>query len=242
MKTFLIRHFALVTLLFCSAKSMAQKYTISGSIKDKKNGELIIGAAIQVAENPSLGVMTNEYGFYSLSLPQGTYTIICSYIGFDQQQQTILLDKNTKIEWSLEQTPETNTLDEVIVSRVKKDKNLSEAQMGIETLNIKKIEKLPVLFGEKDVMKTIQLLPGIKSNGEGSSGFSVRGGAADQNLILLDEAPVYNASHLLGFFSTFNSDALKDASIIKGNSPLTIWRAAFLCYGREDERWKQSGL
>jgi hypothetical protein len=219
MKTFLIRHFALVTLLFCSAKSMAQKYAISGSIKDKKNGELIIGASIRVAENPALGVMTNEYGFYSLSLPEGTYTIICSYIGFDQQQQTILLDKNTKIEWSLEQTPETNTLDEVIVSRVKKDKNLSEAQMGIETLNIKKIEKLPVLFGEKDVMKTIQLLPGIKSSGEGSSGFSVRGGATDQNLILLDEAPVYNASHLLGFFSTFNSDALKDASIIKGNSP-----------------------
>jgi hypothetical protein len=107
----------------------------------------------------------------------------------------------------------------VVISGVKKDKNLTSAQMGTETLSIKNIEKLPVLFGEKDVLKTIQLLPGIKSNGEGNSGFSVRGGATDQNLILLDEAAVYNASHLLGFFSTFNSDALKDASIIKGNSP-----------------------
>ncbi|WP_163407151.1 TonB-dependent receptor [Flavobacterium ajazii] len=218
MKTFLIRHFALAAMLFSSAVAMAQKYTISGTIKDKNNGEFMIGAAVQIAENPAAGAITNEYGFYSLSMPEGEYTILCSYAGFDQQQKSVTLNKNIRLDWLLD-TPRTNALDEVVVGSVKKDKNLSQAQMGIETLNIKKIEKLPVLFGEKDVMKTIQLLPGIKSNGEGSSGFSVRGGAADQNLILLDEAPVYNASHLLGFFSTFNSDALKDASIIKGNSP-----------------------
>uniref|UniRef100_A0AAU6WJ44 TonB-dependent receptor n=2 Tax=Chryseobacterium TaxID=59732 RepID=A0AAU6WJ44_9FLAO len=130
----------------------------------------------------------------------------------DNTKQDLLLDSG-------EGEDRTATIDEVVVSGIKKDKNLTSAQMGTETISIKNIEKLPVLFGERDVMKTIQLLPGIKSNGEGNSGFSVRGGATDQNLILLDEATVYNASHLLGFFSTFNSDALKDASIIKGNSP-----------------------
>ncbi len=165
-------------------------------------------------------MVANEYGFYSLSLPEGNHTIIISYPGYKDFEQQINVDQNMKLDLFLSQEEQkSNTIDEVVVSGVKKDKNLSSAQMGTETLSIKNIEKLPVLFGEKDVMKTIQLLPGIKSNGEGSSGFSVRGGATDQNLILLDEAPVYNASHLLGFFSTFNSDALKDASIIKGNSP-----------------------
>jgi hypothetical protein len=111
------------------------------------------------------------------------------------------------------------TLQEVLVSSKKKDINVSGTQMGSITLSTDKIKQLPVLFGEKDVLKTIQLLPGVKSAGEGNSGFFVRGGAADQNLILLDEAPVYNASHLLGFFSTFNSDAIKDATLIKGNTP-----------------------
>lgn len=169
-----------------------------------------------MAENPAIGVAANEYGFYSLFISKGRYTIITSCIGYGEQRQTVQLDKNVKLDWSLEQT---SNLDEVVVTSQRKDKNLSAAEMGTETLDIKRIEKLPVLFGEKDVMKTIQLLPGIKSSGEGNSGFSVRCGATDQNLILLDEAPVYNASHLLGFFSTFNSDALKDASIIKGNSP-----------------------
>jgi hypothetical protein len=219
MKTFSIRHFILSALLLCLGRSFAQqKHTLSGTIKDKNNGELIIGATVQIVQNNAYSAVTNEYGFYSISIPDGQYSIICSYIGFEQQKQNISLDKNIRIDWLLN-TAQANTLSEVVVSRTKKDKNLNEAQMGIETLNMKKIEKLPVLFGEKDVMKTIQLLPGVKSTGDGSAGFSVRGGAADQNLILLDEAPVYNASHLLGFFSTFNSDALKDASIIKGNSP-----------------------
>lgn len=196
------------------------KYTVSGTIKDKKNGELLIGVTIKVVENPGIGAIANEYGFYSISLPQGNYTIIVSYLGYEEQQHPVQSDKNVKLDLMLEQNAEKRSnLKEVVVSSTKKDKNLSGSQMGTESLNIKSIEKLPVLFGEKDVMKTIQLLPGIKGSGEGNTGFSVRGGATDQNLILLDEAPVYNASHLLGFFSTFNSDALKDASIIKGNSP-----------------------
>ncbi|MDM1553548.1 MULTISPECIES: TonB-dependent receptor [Chryseobacterium] len=197
-----------------------QTHSVSGTVKDRKNGELLIGVTVKVSDDPSVNVVANEYGFYSLSLPEGNHTLIISYPGYKDFEQPINVDQNIKMDLLLNQDEQkSNIIDEVVVSGVKKDKNLSSAQMGTETLNIKNIEKLPVLFGEKDVMKTIQLLPGIKSNGEGSSGFSVRGGATDQNLILLDEAPVYNASHLLGFFSTFNSDALKDASIIKGNSP-----------------------
>lgn len=208
-------------ICFSSLVFAQENYSVSGTIKDQKNGELLIGVAVKIAEDPSISINANEYGFYSLSLPKGSYTLMILNPGFKDFQQIINVEQNLKLNIQLEQEGEENTsnIDEVIISAVKKDKNLSTAQMGTETLSIKQIEKLPVLFGEKDVMKTIQLLPGIKSNGEGSSGFSVRGGASDQNLILLDEAPVYNASHLLGFFSTFNSDALKDASIIKGNSP-----------------------
>ncbi|CAA7196536.1 TonB-dependent receptor [Chryseobacterium potabilaquae] len=197
-----------------------QKYSVSGTVKDKKNGELLIGVTVKVAEDPLISVIANEYGFYSLSLLQGNYTLIVSNPGYADFQHYIKVEDNVKVDIPLAQENErTAKIEEIVISKIKKDKNLTSAQMGTETLSIKSIEKLPVLFGEKDIMKTMQLLPGIKNNGEGKSGFSVRGGAADQNLILLDEAPVYNASHLLGFFSTFNSDALKDASIIKGNSP-----------------------
>ncbi|TZF94854.1 TonB-dependent receptor [Chryseobacterium panacisoli] len=211
---------ATAALCFSTLAIAQQTYSVSGTVKDKKNGELLIGVSVKVSEDPTINVAANEYGFYSLSLPAGNYTIIISNPGYKDFEQQIKVDQNMKLDLPLlPQEETTKAIDEVVVTAVKKDKNLTSAQMGAETLNIKSIEKLPVLFGEKDVMKTIQLLPGIKSNGEGSSGFSVRGGATDQNLILLDEAPVYNASHLLGFFSTFNSDALKDASIIKGNSP-----------------------
>ncbi|MBP2616308.1 TonB-dependent receptor [Chryseobacterium jejuense] len=222
MQTSFFKITAATAALCFSTLVMAQQQarSISGTVKDKKNGELLIGVTVKVSDDPSINVVANEYGFYSLSLPEGNHTIVISYPGYKDFEQQINVEQNMKLDLFLNQEEQkSNTIDEVVVSGVKKDKNLSSAQMGTETLSIKNIEKLPVLFGEKDVMKTIQLLPGIKSNGEGSSGFSVRGGATDQNLILLDEAPVYNASHLLGFFSTFNSDALKDASIIKGNSP-----------------------
>lgn len=221
MQAIYCRIFATIGLSVFSITAYAQdRKTISGTVRDGKNGELVIGATIKVEEDPSINITANEYGFYSLSLPQGNYTIAVAYGGYENYRQTVLLDQNVKLDLILtEQKEKVSQIEEVVISAVKKDKNLTSAQMGTETLSIKSIEKLPVLFGEKDVLKTIQLLPGIKSNGEGSSGFSVRGGATDQNLILLDEAPVYNASHLLGFFSTFNSDALKDASIIKGNSP-----------------------
>lgn len=193
------------------------KFTISGTIKDKKNGETIIGATVQVKELSGIGTTSNEYGFYSLTLPSGNYTLLYSFLGYKAQNLSIGLTENNKLDISMEDN--LIELSEVVITVERKDVNVSSAQMGVEKLNIKEISKIPVLFGEKDILKTIQLLPGIKSAGEGNSGFYVRGGGADQNLILLDEATVYNASHLLGFFSTFNSDAIKDLSLYKGEMP-----------------------
>lgn len=208
--------FSLSLFLFLFSSFSAQtKFTISGNIKDAKNGESLIGATISVLDK-TIGVKSNEYGFYSITLPEGTYTLKARYIGFKEEIKEIKLDGNKSINWELESK---QRIKEVVVSGKRKDDNITKAQMGTETINIKEISKIPVIFGEKDVLKTIQLLPGVKSAGEGNSGFNVRGGGSDQNLIWLDEAPVYNASHLLGFFSTFNSDAIKDAVIIKGNSP-----------------------
>jgi len=192
------------------------RYTISGTIRQRSSGETLIGASIMVVEKPGVGAITNTYGFYSLSLPQGNYTLLISYVGYTQQLIPIALNEN--ITTNVDMSDEV-LLQEVAVSARKNDDNLTTPAMGTEVLDIQAVAKIPVVFGEKDLVKTIQLMPGIKSNGEGSNGFSVRGGATDQNLILLDEAPVYNASHLLGIFSTFNSDAIKDATIIKGNSP-----------------------
>ena len=204
-------------LTFLSTTSLAQdKVVLSGTVKDSQTGESIIRAIIRVKELPNIGVFSNEYGFYSISLVKGNYTISVSQVGYEMYTNNIQIDSSiiNNIQLSA-----NNLLKEVVVESSKKNNNLTKAQMGTETLNMVAISKVPVIFGEKDILKTLQLLPGVKSAGEGNSGYYVRGGAADQNLILLDEAPVYNASHLLGFFSTFNSDAIKDATLIKGNSP-----------------------
>ena len=190
--------------------------TVNGTVKDKLTGESIIGAVIKIDQLANVVVMSNEYGFYAISLPKGKYDLRISFVGYEEKRVPILLNAPLITNVFLESK---NQLAEVVVSSKRKDDNLTKAQIGTETLNMQSISKVPVIFGEKDVLKTIQLLPGVKSAGEGNSGFYVRGGAADQNLILLDEAPVYNASHLLGFFSTFNSDAIKDATLIKGNGP-----------------------
>jgi len=192
-----------------------QNLVLSGSVKDKQTGESLIKAVVRIQELPNAGIISNEYGFYSLSLPKGNYTVVVSQVGYETLVQKIKLDSSQTVHFFLQTK---NVLKEVVVESSRKNDNLTKAQMGTETINMAAISKVPVIFGEKDLLKTIQLLPGVKSAGEGNSGFFVRGGGADQNLILLDEAPVYNATHLLGFFSTFNSDAIKDATIIKGNS------------------------
>jgi hypothetical protein len=198
--------------------SFAQnKYTISGSIRDAKNGEELIGATVSIKELPGVGAATNAYGFFSLTIPKGKYTLLGHYVGYNEFSQEINLDSSRSININL--APESVEMKQVVVSARKADENVTQAQMSATKLDIKELNKIPVIFGEKDILKTIQLLPGVKGAGEGNSGFYVRGGNSDQNLILLDEALVYNASHLLGFFSTFNSDVLKDATLYKGNMP-----------------------
>lgn len=203
-------------LTFCSF-AQEQKYTLSGTLKDGSSGEDLIGARISVEELPGTGAITNAYGFFSLTLPEGKYTIRYKSLGFDEG--TFEIDLNQDIQKNIEMEPAGKVLGKVDVTAKKADENVSSAEMGVDKLSMSDIENIPVLFGEKDPLKTIQLLPGVKSAGEGNAGFYVRGGGSDQNLILLDGAPVYNASHLLGFFSVFNSDALKDIKLYKGGAP-----------------------
>lgn len=209
---------ALIIFYFISISfTYAQKnYTLNGIVKSAISGENLIGASVKITGPTTLATSTNAYGFYAATLPNGNYKIEISYIGYSTVIKQIVITSNKTEDFNLE---EFNNLNEVVITSVRRNENLIKAQMGVEKLNIKDIQNVPVLFGEKDILKTLQLLPGIKSAGEGNSGFYVRGGATDQNLILLDEAPVYNASHLLGFFSTFNSDAIKDVTVYKGGMP-----------------------
>ena len=195
----------------------SQNYTISGNIKDSSDGEDLTGANVLVKELKGIGATTNIYGYYSLSLPKGEYTIIYSFIGMKDIAFKVNLTKN--IRKDIELGAGAEQLDEVVITGEKENKNVTSNDIGVSSLNMKEIEMIPVLMGEQDIMKTLQLMPGVKSAGEGGSGFYVRGGGADQNLILLDDAPVYNASHMLGFFSVFNSDAIKDVKLYKGAAP-----------------------
>ena len=214
----LAKHFLLLIILAISLPLFSQsKRTISGGIRDAKTGEELIGATISVKEIPNTGASSNAYGFYSLTLPQGIYTINARYVGYTEYTKQINLDSSRVININL--VPVAVEMKQVEISARRADENVKQAQMSVTKLDIVELGKIPVIFGEKDILKTIQLLPGVKSAGEGNSGFYVRGGNSDQNLILLDEAMVYNASHLLGFFSTFNNDALKDATLYKGNMP-----------------------
>jgi hypothetical protein len=199
-----------------NANADVEKYVLHGTVKSENTGETIIGATIIVNGTP-FATISNEYGFYSLTLPQGNYTLQVSAVGMITRQVQVNMNKNIKLDLSMRD--DDQSLDMVTVTSTATTRSLKNPQMGIERINLQEVKNLPVLFGERDILKTIQLLPGVKSAGEGNSGFYVRGGAADQNLILLDEAPVYNASHLLGFFSTFNSDAIKNVTLYKGGMP-----------------------
>ena len=192
------------------------KFTISGYIKDAKNGEALIGSTV-AKKGTSIGASANEYGFFSLTLPKGEHTIVVAIIGYKPFEFAVTLDKNINKTFELQE--EGKQLDEVVVTGEAEDKNIKSVEMGVSKLDIKQINKIPALLGEVDVVRAIQLLPGVTTVGEGASGFNVRGGNIDQNLILLDEAPVYNSSHLFGFFSVFNPDAVKDVKLIKGGIP-----------------------
>jgi hypothetical protein len=197
--------------------SFAQNYTLSGFIKDKNSGETLIGANVKNAKNLAQNTSSNGYGFYSMTLPKGRYELIASYIGYKDFSLTIELDGNKKLD--LEMFGDDFVMQEVVVTAQEKDKNVQSTEMGTIGLQMENVKKLPALMGEIDIIKTLQLLPGVKSAGEGGTGFYVRGGGPDQNLILLDEATVYNSGHLLGFFSVFNADAIKNTTLIKGGMP-----------------------
>lgn len=193
-----------------------EKFTLSGYVKDSANGEALIAVNVAV-ENPPNIVNTNAYGFYSLSLPAGTYTILYSYVGFVSQKKTITLDKNTTL--NIDLVKRAKMLKTTTVKAEKNGDGIEKVEMSVSKLNIGTIKKIPALLGEVDLVRSVQLLPGVTTVGEGASGFNVRGGSIDQNLILLDEAPVFNSSHLFGFFSVFNPDAVKDVKLIKGGIP-----------------------
>lgn len=204
-------------LLISNQTVAQQKFTISGYVKDAATGELLIGTSVYMKENLKYGISTNPYGFYSMTIEQGKFTLMISFIGYDEQAIPIELDKDLRINIDLK--PKAILTQEVVIEGEKPTNNIDKSEMGKITMDIEQIKKLPSFLGEVDILKAIQLLPGVQSAGEGNSGFYVRGGGPDQNLILLDEAVVYNASHLFGFFSVFNSDAIKSVTLTKGGMP-----------------------
>lgn len=210
----------LTTILFFVASllsSYAQSnHNINGYVRDASSGEGLIGAVVQVRDS-KISTSTNSYGFFSLNIPDSTVKLIISYVGYESLE----VDITGKVDrqFNFELTSLDNVLEEVVVTGKKRNQNVTSPQMGVFNFSMEEVKNVPVLFGERDILKTIQMLPGVGKGGEGSSNFYVRGGGGDQNLILLDEATVYNASHLLGFFSTFNSDAIKDVQLYKGGIP-----------------------
>ncbi len=216
MKKLFKLHLVLFLLLLASAGFAQEKVTLSGHVRDAGNGEELIGAAVFVKELET-GTSTNAYGFYSLSVAPGNYQIVFSYLGFESQTLSVALTASKTLD--VELVPEGLVLEEVVITAKETDRNVKSLEMSVENLSALQIRKIPQVMGEADLIRSIQLLPGVSSVGEGATGFNVRGGNVDQNLILLDEATVYNSSHLFGLFSVFNVDAIKDSKLYKGGIP-----------------------
>lgn len=216
MPTILKVKFILVVCCLSIIAQAQQKFSLSGYLTDARTGEALIGANVVIPDLQT-GASTNSYGYFSLSIPSGTYKVNFQYIGYNTVSQNLTLNADKSI--SIELTESSTQLTEVQVTDERMDKNVTSLEMSVAKLDVKEIQKIPQLLGETDIIRTLTLLPGITTVGEGASGFNVRGGAADQNLILLDEAPVYNSSHLFGFFSIFNADAVKDVKVYKGGIP-----------------------
>ncbi len=190
-----------------------ERFTLNGYVKDSLSGESVIGTTITI-NGQTQGVASNQYGFYSLTLPQGTYEIDISHVSY--QSKSVIITLNKDVSYNFELLPKSASIGEVVIYTKRRDANVKNAQMGKIDLSINQIKNIPAFMGEVDVLKAIQLLPGVRNAGEGNAGFYVRGGGPDQNLIMLDDAVVYNTGHLFGFFSIFNSDAIKNTSLIKG--------------------------
>nr|WP_248398672.1 TonB-dependent receptor [Bizionia sp. M204] len=213
-----MRIFWLILIFTFSINSIwsQNKFTLNGVISDSESSETLIGVNILIPQLKT-GATTNEYGFYSITLPEGTYRVVISYLGYSEILETITLSENITKNFTL--TESVESLNEVIITENVEKLNIRKPQMSLNAMSAGTIKEIPVVFGEADVIKAITLLPGVTTAGEGASGFNVRGGAADQNLILLDEATIYNSSHLFGFFSVFNPDAIKDLKLYKGGIP-----------------------
>ncbi|MGB5314641.1 MAG: TonB-dependent receptor [Robiginitalea sp.] len=204
---------ALLAVSFLNAQT---RYTLSGTVSEANSNETLIGVSILVPEL-STGAVTNEYGFFSLTLPEGTYAVVITYLGFQDIQREVTLNSNQRIDFQMSE--EAEELDEVVLTEDVERLDIRKPQMSVSALSVETIKQIPVVLGEADVIKSIILLPGVTNAGEASSGFNVRGGSVDQNLILLDEAIIFNSSHLFGFFSVFNPDAIKDVKLFKGGIP-----------------------
>ena len=203
-------------LLVCMfTQAYSQKYTLSGYIKEAKSQELLLGTTVYIAELKT-GTSANAYGFYSITIPEGEYTVEYSFVGYKTETKKIVLDKNISLDVSLSIGQE---LEEVVVTADKINKQSEDVRSSVISLPVQQIKEIPSFLGEKDVLKVIQLMPGVQKGTEGQSGIYVRGGGPDQNLLILDDAPVYNAQHLFGFFSVFNGDALRSVELIKGGFP-----------------------
>ncbi|MFT5926410.1 MAG: hypothetical protein ACI9WL_001157, partial [Rubritalea sp.] len=198
------------------AKAYSQKATLSGTISEEATGETMLNVTVNIIELKT-GTITNEYGYYSITLPTGDYTIQYSSIGYATLERTISLDENIKLDLSM--TEQGEALDAIIITTDVEKMSTKSPQMSVNALSIETIKKIPVVLGETDLIKALTLLPGVSNAGEGAAGFNVRGGAADQNLVLLDEATLYGSDHLFGFFSVFNPDAIKDLKLYKGGIP-----------------------
>lgn len=211
------KYLIILALIWWAAGMSAQeKVTISGYVTDARTGESLIGANIYVKSDSEWGTFSNAYGFYSLTLAPGDYTLVATYLGYQNEEHEVSVSEGQKLNFDLDAGVQ---IAEVVVTDKQADKNVQSTEMGTMDLSTEQIKRLPALFGEVDVLKTIQLLPGVSSVGEGNAGFYVRGGGPDQNLVLLDEAVVYNTGHMLGFFSVFNADAIKNTTVIKGGAP-----------------------
>lgn len=214
-----MKYLSALIILFAVSTSFAQTYTVSGTLKDSTNGEDMFGGSVIVKELSNVGATVNSYGFYSLTLEKGSYTLMYRSSGYETKEIKIDLTEDMSLDVELALPKDVQEMEDVVVTGEKENDNITSSGMNVTKFDPKDIETIPVIFGEKDIMKTLQLTPGVKTAGEGNSGFFVRGGGADQNLVLLDEAVVYNASHLLGFFSVFNSDAVKDVALYKSGIP-----------------------
>lgn len=217
MKKIVLLSFMLLTGI-CQSLQAQQKFTLNGYIKDATNGEELIGVTVLVKEKGA-GVVSNVYGFYALSLPPATYEVEFSYVGYQTMTETIELQSNQELNISL--PPSVTEMQEVVITEERADefKNVERIEMSRNDIPVDLVKKTPALFGEPDIIKTVQMMPGVISAGEGTSGYFVRGGGADQNLILIDEAPIYDPSHFFGLFSVFNADVIKDSELYKGGIP-----------------------